>query len=40
MDKKDYITPCGLDCFNCSWFEANLTDEFKQEEADRLTFPP
>lgn len=36
MDKKDHIAPCGLDCFNCSWFETNLTDEFKREEAERL----
>lgn len=36
MDKRDHIAPCGLDCFNCSWFETNLTDEFKREEAERL----
>lgn len=37
VDKKDCIAPCGLDCFNCSWFEANLTDEFKRKEAERLS---
>lgn len=36
MSKEYAIAPCGLDCFNCSWFEDNLTDEFKQREAERL----
>lgn len=31
------IAPCGLDCFNCSWFEDHLTDDFKRQEAERLS---
>ncbi len=27
MDKKALTAPCGLDCFNCSLYEGNLTDE-------------
>ena len=40
MDKKYQTAPCGLDCFNCSWFEENVTDEFKRSEATRLGIPP
>jgi hypothetical protein len=28
MDKTSLAAPCGLDCFNCEIYEANLTDEF------------
>jgi hypothetical protein len=33
MDKKSLIAPCGLDCFNCGIFEANLTDELRNKFA-------
>ncbi|MHC4250330.1 MAG: DUF3795 domain-containing protein [Planctomycetota bacterium] len=26
-DKKELTAPCGLDCFNCELYPANLTDE-------------
>ncbi len=33
MNKKELTAPCGLDCFNCGWFEENLTDEIRENEA-------
>ncbi len=36
MNKKELTAPCGLDCFNCGWFEENLTDEIRENEAKRL----
>ncbi|MEG0322937.1 MAG: DUF3795 domain-containing protein [Raoultibacter sp.] len=36
MDKAYQTAPCGLDCFNCSWFEENLTDDIRLQEAGRL----
>lgn len=29
-DRKSLTAPCGLDCFNCSLFEENLTNEFAE----------
>ena len=29
-DKKALTAPCGLDCFNCEIYEANLTDDFAE----------
>jgi len=34
MDKKYQIAPCGLECFNCSVFEENITDEYKKRVAE------
>jgi hypothetical protein len=36
MNKIELTAPCGLDCFNCGWFEENLTDEIRVKEAERL----
>lgn len=27
MDYKELTAPCGLDCFNCQMFEANITEQ-------------
>lgn len=30
MDKRQLTAPCGLDCFNCEIYEANLTDQMAE----------
>ena len=30
MDKKYLTAPCGLACFNCQYFEENITDQIRQ----------
>ncbi len=39
MDTEYKVAPCGLDCFQCSWFLENLTDEFIEKESERLAIP-
>ncbi|OQA33314.1 MAG: hypothetical protein BWY57_01316 [Betaproteobacteria bacterium ADurb.Bin341] len=38
-DKNMVTSPCGLDCFNCELFEANLTDEFAEKVHAKLGIP-
>ena len=30
MDKRYLTTPCGLACFDCQFFEENITDQIRQ----------
>lgn len=36
---KELTAPCGMDCFNCPIFEANLTEEMKPVIAQRFGIP-
>ena len=40
MDKNYLTAPCGLDCFNCSAYEENITDEYKQRVAELFKVTP
>jgi len=40
MDMKKLIAPCGLDCFNCTVQEKNITEENRQRMSKYLNLPP
>ena len=40
MDKRYLTAPCGLDCFNCSLLEENLTEENRMKMAQYRNIPP
>ena len=40
MDKKLLTAPCGLDCFNCGGYEANVTEEYKLRVAELWNIAP
>jgi hypothetical protein len=43
MDRPDILhltAPCGIDCFNCEVFEANLTEERRARVAQAYRVPP
>ena len=40
MDKKFLTAPCGLDCFNCSLLESNITENVKEATAKHLNVKP
>ena len=33
MDKRVLTAPCGLDCFNCTFYRENMTEEFRARVA-------
>ena len=39
MDKIHLTAPCGLDCFNCNAYVANITEEFKKQASGFLKIP-
>ncbi|MCL1941158.1 MAG: DUF3795 domain-containing protein [Synergistaceae bacterium] len=39
MNKQTLTAPCGLDCFNCSAYEENITEEGKKEISEFLRIP-
>ena len=39
MNKKHLTAPCGLDCFNCSTYEGNITEEGKKQVSEFLGIP-
>ena len=39
MDKTLLTAPCGLDCFNCSGYEDNVTEEYKEQVAEFFGIP-
>jgi len=40
MDKVYQTAPCGLECFNCSSHEENITDAYKMKAAELLNISP
>ena len=38
-EKRKLTAPCGLDCFNCDIYEANLTDEMAEFIHTKLGVP-
>jgi hypothetical protein len=40
MKKRHEIAPCGLDCFNCSGYEENITEEYKTRVAEYFKISP
>ncbi|MGD9155635.1 MAG: DUF3795 domain-containing protein [Bacillota bacterium] len=39
MNKKDLISPCGLDCFNCPIYEGNIYETSKKDLAIQTGVP-
>ena len=39
MNKIELTAPCGLDCFNCSAYLENITEEYKQHASEFLKIP-
>lgn len=39
MEKKELIAPCGMDCFNCDDYEANITMETRIAKSIELNIP-
>jgi len=39
MNKKRLTAPCGLDCFNCPTYEANITEDVKKQISEFLKIP-
>ena len=38
-DKKTLTAPCGLDCFNCEFYENNLTDKLAELIHNKMGVP-
>jgi len=38
--KRTLTAPCGLDCFNCEIYEANITEEMKEQFATKIKKEP
>ena len=39
-EKRKLTAPCGLDCFNCRFYEANITPEMAAAFAQHRGIPP
>jgi hypothetical protein len=39
MNKTELTAPCGLDCFNCSGYEDNVTEEYKERVSEFFGIP-
>ena len=39
MNKRELTAPCGLDCFNCSGYEGNVTEEYKEQVSQFFGIP-
>ena len=39
MDNRRLTAPCGLDCFNCGTYEANITEDIKKQVSEFLKIP-
>lgn len=38
--KRDLVAPCGIDCFNCEFYQDNITEKWQQMLATRLNLEP
>lgn len=38
--KRNLVGPCGIDCFNCEFYQDNITEKWQQMLATRLNLEP
>lgn len=39
-EKLNLVAPCGIDCFNCEFYQENITEQLQQLLAARLKIKP
>ena len=39
-EKRNLVAPCGIDCFNCEFYQDNITEKWQQMLATRLNLAP
>ena len=35
----EIVSPCGIDCFNCEFYESNVTEEFQKKISEKTKIP-